>query len=126
MRTHELCAVPSRIPQRPRALGALAAALLLGLAAACSSQGGAPAAAQGQTATLRTVSVPVDGMSCIACVGRVKKALGQLAGVSEVEVDLGQRTARVRYAAGQVSHQQLTAAIQALGYRAGTPVEVAP
>ena len=72
---------------------------------------------------LKTVVIPVEGMACVACAASVKRALKAIDGVSEVEVNLEKRSARVTYAAGKVTAERLAAAINRLGYRAGTPRE---
>src|SRR5438132_8198535 len=42
-----------------------------------------------------SVIIPVEGMSCSACVARVKKALRAVKGVKEVHVSLEKREAQV-------------------------------
>jgi copper chaperone CopZ len=54
----------------------------------------------------------------------VKRTLKAIDGVSEVEVNLERRSARVTYAPGRVAPEKLVAAINRLGYRAGTPRDV--
>lgn len=73
---------------------------------------------------MKTVLIPVEGMSCVACAASVKKALTSLGGVSKVEVNLAERNARVRFDSTRVSPDRLVAAINGLGYRAGVPAEV--
>ena len=73
---------------------------------------------------LKTVLIPVEGMACIACAASVKRALEAIDGVAEVEVNLERRNARVTYTPGKVAPEGLVAAINRLGYRAGTPTEV--
>lgn len=69
----------------------------------------------------RVVTIPVEGMVCLACTARVKSTLKAINGVAEVEVNLAGRVVRVEYVEGKVSPQQLVSAINRLGYRAGTP-----
>jgi Cu+-exporting ATPase len=84
-----------------------------------------PAAARAAEPTAsKTVVIPVEGMSCMACVARVKKALGAVAGVTEVRVNLVERNARVKFDSSRVSPDRLADAINRLGYHAGTPIEV--
>src|SRR5690606_33704814 len=54
-------------------------------------------------AAVVTMKVPIEGMTCAACVGRVKQALGDLSGVKNVEVRLAQRDALVELVEGAVS-----------------------
>lgn len=67
------------------------------------------------------VTIPVEGMVCLACTARVKSTLKAINGVAAVEVSLEDRVARVKYVEGKVSREQLVSAINRLGYRAGTP-----
>jgi copper chaperone CopZ len=71
---------------------------------------------------MRTVTVPVNGMICMVCAGSVKNALKAVHGVQKAEVDLEKHNATVHYEHGKVSVDQLTRAINQLGYKAGVPV----
>ena len=53
--------------------------------------------------------------------GRVQKTLQALEGVLEVVVSLEHRKAQVRYVETAVSPERLVAAINNLGFKAGTP-----
>ena len=78
-----------------------------------------PAAApDAQTAS---VTIPIEGMSCAACVAGVKKTLKSMDGVRQVEVRLAERETRVRYEGTKVTPERLAAAINKLGYKAGAP-----
>lgn len=77
-------------------------------------------------ATTETVRIPIQGMSCAVCAANVKRALQSIDGVQEAEISLERREARVRYGEGKVSPEQLVAAVNELGYKAGTPVPEAP
>lgn len=108
-----------------RGLGAvllLSAGALLGGLGGCRTQ----AAPTGRDSTLTTVVIPVEGMSCVSCAATIKKRLGSLNGVEDVEVSLGERQARVRFDPSLLSPDRLRAAINDLGYRAGVPVEARP
>ncbi len=67
------------------------------------------------------VIIPVEGMSCIACVARVRKTLKDIEGVSEVNVSLEKREAEILIEPKKISLEKLTKAIDTLGYRAGIP-----
>ena len=100
------------------------AAVLLGLAASagCSDSRtniGAVKAANDPAA--KTVAIPIEGMSCAACAARLKKALKNVPGVRAVELNLERRNAEVTYSDRQVTPERLIAAINGLGYTAGTP-----
>ena len=113
-------------PRRTRFWAAGLLALLVTLAAISSnaadtSQDTAPT---GQQVRSKTVTIAIEGMSCVACAARVKKALVAIDGVSDVEVSLADRYARVRYAASKLAPDRLVTAINELGYRASAPTEV--
>lgn len=73
-------------------------------------------------AQTKTISIPIEGMTCASCVAHVKQRLKSIEGVSEVEVSLEHRNVRVRYVDAQVSEERLAAAINDLGYKAGTSI----
>ena len=72
-------------------------------------------------ADMRTVTVPVNGMICMVCAGSVKNALKAVRGVQRAEVDLEWHNVTVQYENGKVSVDELTRAINQLGYKAGVP-----
>ena len=105
-----------------------AAALLMGLigsfgltAAACSEQ--VIQTPKTQEARMRTVLIPIEGMSCMACAAKVTQTLESIKGVLKAEVNLAERNARVQFAPTQVPLSQIVAAINGLGYKAGAPAE---
>ena len=61
-------------------------------------------------------TLPIDGMSCASCVGRVEKALAALPGVREVQVNLATEVAQVEADAG-VSFDGLRAVVEKAGYQ---------
>ncbi|GAB6171512.1 heavy metal translocating P-type ATPase [Paradesulfitobacterium aromaticivorans] len=65
---------------------------------------------------LAQVSLPVQGMTCAACVAKVEKVLKNLAGVQEVQVNLLSGKAAVAYASDQAGVPQMVKAIQDIGY----------
>ncbi|WP_429599617.1 heavy metal translocating P-type ATPase [Variovorax sp. PvP013] len=60
-------------------------------------------------------NLPIDGMSCAACAGRVEKALRAVPGVAEASVNLATEVATVR-AGGDVGADRLHAAVRKAGY----------
>ncbi len=92
------------------------------VASACTGRE-APRPKASQDVDMKTVVMPVEGMSCSACVAQVKKALTSIDGVSDVHVNLVERNARVRFAPSKVSPDRLVAAVNGLGYRAGPATE---
>lgn len=81
----------------------------------------APTAVSEPATNRKTVTIPVEGMSCVACAAAVKKALKSIDGVSNVEVSLENRTARVTYASDTLSPDSFVTIINKLGYKAGVP-----
>jgi uncharacterized membrane protein YraQ (UPF0718 family)/copper chaperone CopZ len=65
---------------------------------------------------LRTVEVPVAGMTCGSCVSRLERMIGRAPGVASVAVTLEPGRAVVR---GDVSDQRVRALIEEAGFRAG-------
>ncbi|MFT4102799.1 MAG: heavy metal translocating P-type ATPase [Burkholderiaceae bacterium] len=70
-----------------------------------------------------TISLPIEGMSCVSCVGRVERALKAVPGVSEATVNLATERATVRGVAGT---DALIAAVAKAGYEARTIEAAAP
>ncbi|MFC6048312.1 copper ion binding protein, partial [Methylobacterium hispanicum] len=62
-----------------------------------------------------TISLPVEGMSCASCVGRVERALGKVEGVEAVSVNLATERADIR-ASGSLDPERLAQAVEAAGY----------
>jgi Cu+-exporting ATPase len=62
------------------------------------------------------VEIPVTGMTCASCVGRVEQALEKVPGVLEANVNLANEKATVRYFAGGVEHRDLEMAVEGAGY----------
>ncbi|MFT3760415.1 heavy metal translocating P-type ATPase [Thauera sp.] len=74
----------------------------------------ASAKAQARPVTA-TVSLPIEGMTCASCVGRVEAALAKVEGVAQVSVNLATERADIRLAA-PVDRMTLIAAIEKTGY----------
>lgn len=87
------------------------------------TQASAQAAVE-QSASLRTVAIPVDGMICQVCAGSVKSALKKVEGVSDAEISLERRNAVIRYDERKVNIDALTRAIKEAGYKTGTPTAI--
>jgi len=62
-----------------------------------------------------TSTLKIDGMSCQHCVMRVRKAVDELPGVSQSEVNIG--SARVTYDGSKIKKADLERAIEKAGYR---------
>jgi len=88
----------------------------------------APTPAPIPTATTAPVAararlLPIDGMSCASCVGRVEKALARVPGVTEARVNLATNQAQVK-AAAEVSDAALVEAVERAGYAVPNAVTV--
>ncbi|MGC5778974.1 heavy metal translocating P-type ATPase [Methylobacterium sp. NFXW15] len=70
-------------------------------------------------------TLPIEGMHCASCVGKVEKALGAVPGVTEASVNLATGQALVRHGEGIVAPADLAAAVKAAGYTALLPSEAA-
>ncbi|MVW74923.1 heavy metal translocating P-type ATPase [Pseudomonas xionganensis] len=62
-----------------------------------------------------TFDLPISGMTCASCAGRVERALGQVPGVASVNVNLASEKARVQSANGDLA--PLVQAIESAGYQ---------
>ncbi|WCT77453.1 heavy metal translocating P-type ATPase [Novosphingobium humi] len=60
--------------------------------------------------------IAIEGMNCASCVGRVERALGKVAGVRSVSVNLATAGADIVADAG-VDHGAITRAVEEAGYR---------
>lgn len=69
-------------------------------------------------AGLATLAIPVAGMTCASCVGRVEKALSALPGMARASVNLGSEKAEVVFDPGAVDAARIVAAITEAGYAA--------
>ncbi len=59
--------------------------------------------------------INIEGMSCQHCVMRVKKALEGLAGISKLNVEVGQ--ANISFDESKIQKKDIEAAIVKAGYR---------
>ena len=69
----------------------------------------------------RRITIPVTGMTCAACSGRVQRALSKQPGVAEAAVNLMLANATIVYDPSQTSPEALVEAIRATGYGAELP-----
>lgn len=95
------------------------AVVLVTVMVAYSGPVGEVEAQTSSTPQLKTVSIPVEGMSCVSCAARVKRTIKGIEGVQHVEVSLERRETVVRFAPAKVTPERFEAAINALGYKAG-------
>ena len=104
------------------ALGAAFALVSTPAAFACDgakTASNAPAAKMSSDANLAFASFTVDGMSCaVSCPVQIKTALTGLDGVSDVAVNFETKEIQVKFAASEVTPDQMVEAISKLGYKA--------
>jgi len=67
---------------------------------------------------MKKVTLIIQGMNCMHCVGSVEKALTNLTGTEKVKVHLKKEQAKVKYDDTTVTTAQLIEAVQAAGYEA--------
>ncbi len=68
---------------------------------------------------LEQIDLPVEGMTCAACVRRVERSLDKVAGVAEASVNLATEKARVTFDPEQINVDSLRSAIEKAGYKVG-------
>ena len=68
-----------------------------------------------QTAPTQTLTLPIEGMHCASCVGRVEAALSKVPGVNHVVVNLATERATVD---GTANVETLVAAVEKIGFEA--------
>ncbi|MGB3327391.1 MAG: heavy metal translocating P-type ATPase, partial [Thermomicrobiales bacterium] len=67
-----------------------------------------------------SATLPIEGMTCASCVGRVERALNKVDGVTEASVNLATEKASVSFDPSRVTLVQLTQAVEKAGYHVGT------
>jgi Cu+-exporting ATPase len=68
---------------------------------------------------LQSLELPVTGMSCTACVQRIRQALESLPGVEPDNVEIGR--VRLDYYTEALTAESIRARIEALGYGVPSP-----
>ncbi|MEQ7919844.1 heavy metal translocating P-type ATPase [Xanthomonas sp. WHRI 1810A] len=71
-----------------------------------------------------TFDLPIVGMTCASCAGRVERALRKVPGVTEVSVNLANERAQVE-ATGGIDPDSLIAAVDKAGYSASLQLDTA-
>lgn len=65
---------------------------------------------------MSTVTLSVSGMTCEHCVRAVKQEVGEISGVTQVDVELGTPSTVTVQSTEPISQQDLVAAIDEAGY----------
>ena len=74
----------------------------------------------------KQIILPVQGMTCASCVAHVERALKQVPGVSEANVNLATERASVQFAPEQAKIHDLVAAVREAGYDVATEKVLLP
>ncbi len=70
----------------------------------------------------RTLTIPIEGMSCASCVARIETGLAAVDGVSRASVNLATEQATVEFLPEVTSAAHIASAISSLGYKPGSPL----
>ena len=65
---------------------------------------------------LKSVDLPISGMSCASCAARIEKGLSRMNGISEVKVNLATEKAVVVFDLSHISLIEVVSAVSELGY----------
>lgn len=63
-----------------------------------------------------TTTLSVSGMTCEHCVRAVKQEVGEISGVTQVDIELGTPSTVTVESTEPISHQDLVEAIDEVGY----------
>jgi len=66
---------------------------------------------------------PIQGMTCGNCVAHVEKALRNLPGISQIEVNLEKCQALIEYDSTSVTYETMALALKDAGYTMGKPID---
>lgn len=94
------------------------ATVALGALVAWAASGGDTTGQQADEGNRITSTFHVVGMTCGGCEVAVRRVVGRLEGVDEVEASYEEGTATVTYRAARVTPKNIIAAIEELGYTA--------
>ncbi|MFL5027421.1 MAG: heavy metal translocating P-type ATPase [Microvirga sp.] len=72
--------------------------------------------AAGMPAPIDSIDIPIQGMTCASCVGRVEKAIRSVEGVAVANVNLATERAHVEFAPSDANPAAVADAIRAAGY----------
>ncbi len=75
------------------------------------------------TREIKTLTLPVEGMTCASCVARVEKALKKIDGIGEVNVNLATEKVTVSFNPSQTGISKFTEVVEDAGYKLLPPEE---
>jgi len=70
---------------------------------------------------IKTLTLPVEGMTCASCVARVEKALKKVEGVSEVNVNFATEKVTLSFNSEAVNEAKLSEVVEEAGYKLVLP-----
>ena len=105
----------------PAPVAAALAVIVLAFGAYLAFRPATPPGPPPDLSDARTAVIPIEGMTCAACVAQVRRTLAREDGVYNVEVNLQTRTATVQYDPGRIQPERAVELVNESGYRAGTP-----
>lgn len=85
----------------------------------CSGNNTSNELPENRTINEESVTFPIEGMSCMACVARIRKTLSGLEGVNEVTVNLENKNAVIKYNPQKITIDKMEKAINQMGYKTG-------
>lgn len=65
---------------------------------------------------MQKIILPIKGMHCASCAGKIEKSLKGVAGVADAFVNIASEKASVSYDEAQASPEQLKKAVRETGY----------
>jgi Cu+-exporting ATPase len=71
-------------------------------------------------ARTQELQLPVEGMTCATCAGRIERVVGKLEGITSVDVNLATERAAVEYDPEVVAVEEVAAAIERAGFTVPT------
>ena len=74
-----------------------------------------------ETKEIKTLTLPVEGMTCASCVARVEKALKKVEGVSNVNVNFATEKVTLSFDDKETDISKLTSVVEDAGYKLITP-----
>ena len=72
---------------------------------------------------IKTLTLPVEGMTCASCVARVEKALKKVEGIGNVNVNLATEKVTISYDPSLTGIPKLAEVVDDAGYKLIPPVE---
>jgi copper chaperone len=63
------------------------------------------------------LTIKIEGMSCMHCVGRVEKALTELEGVEKADISLEENKATIEYDESKIDPDKFKQAVEESGYK---------